>query len=65
MYKKVVIIGAGGHAKVIADIVIKSQDTLLGFLDDNLEKGKKVICDYCVLGKISKCIALQEQDKYI
>lgn len=65
MHKKVVIIGAGGHAKVIADIVIKSQDTLLGFLDDNLEKGKKVICDYCVLGKISKCIALQEQDKYI
>ena len=38
MHKKVVIIGAGGHAKVITDIVIKSQDILLGFLDDNLEK---------------------------
>ena len=65
MHKKVVIIGAGGHAKVIADIVIKSQDTLLGFLDDNLEKGKKVICDYSIIGKISECIQLQEQDETI
>ena len=46
MYKKVVIIGAGGHAKVIADIVVRSQDILLGFLDDNLEKEKKVILLY-------------------
>ena len=35
MNKKVIIIGAGGHAKVIADIVIKSGDELVGFLDDN------------------------------
>ena len=39
MYKKVVIIGAGGHAKVIVDIIEKSQDIVLGFLDDNIEKG--------------------------
>lgn len=65
MHKKVVIIGAGGHAKVIADIVIKSQDILLGFLDDNLEKGKKVICDYYVLGKIQEALKLKKQDETI
>ncbi len=36
MFKKVVIIGAGGHAKVIADIIEKSGDIIYGFLDDNL-----------------------------
>lgn len=65
MYKKVVIIGAGGHAKVIADIVVRSQDILLGFLDDNLEKEKKVICNYKVLGKIEECIKLKEQNNEI
>lgn len=65
MHKKVVIIGAGGHAKVIADIVIKAQDILLGFLDDNLEKGKKIICDYYVLGEIQEALKLQKQDENI
>lgn len=34
MSDKVVIIGAGGHGKVIADIVLLSGDEVLGFLDD-------------------------------
>ena len=37
--KQVVIIGAGGHAKVIADIILKSGDKVYGFLDDKLEEG--------------------------
>lgn len=65
MYKKIVIIGAGGHAKVIADIIQKSEDIVLGFLDDNIEKGKKIICDYEVLGKIEECVQLKEQDDNI
>ena len=32
--KDVIIFGTSGHAKVIADIIIKSEDTLLGFLDN-------------------------------
>lgn len=32
--KKVIIIGAGGHAKVCADIVLKSGDELVGFMDE-------------------------------
>lgn len=35
--KKVVIIGASGHGKVVADIIRKSGDKILGFLDDNPE----------------------------
>ncbi len=36
--KNVIVIGAGGHAKVIADIILKSGDNLVGFLDDNKVK---------------------------
>ncbi len=32
--KKVIIIGAGGHGKVVADIVNLSGDEVVGFLDD-------------------------------
>lgn len=35
MNEKVVIIGASGHGKVIADIILKSGDEVVGFLDDN------------------------------
>lgn len=35
MNKKVVIIGAGGHAKVVADIIRSNGDTVEGFLDDS------------------------------
>ncbi len=50
MRKKVVIIGAGGHAKVIADIIEKSGDEIVGFLDDNKKKGTNIIKEYKVLG---------------
>ena len=60
MPKQVVIIGAGGHAKVIADIIVKSGDKLLGFLDDNIKKGKKIINEYQILGKIDESINLQK-----
>lgn len=53
MNKKVIIIGASGHGKVIADIVLKSNDILVGFLDDGKEKGMKVFDNYEVLGDIT------------
>lgn len=37
MSEKVVIIGASGHGKVVADIIHSSGDSVLGFLDDNKE----------------------------
>lgn len=42
MSESVVIIGASGHGKVIADIIIKSGDRVVGFLDDGVEKGTDV-----------------------
>lgn len=60
---KVVIIGAGGHAKVIADIVIKNGDTLVGFLDDI--KTGEVIGGYCVLGKISEAARYIDDCEFI
>lgn len=51
MHKKVVIIGAGGHAKVIADIIKKSGDEIVGFLDDNADiQGKTIFDGKIVLG---------------
>jgi len=52
MNKKVVIIGAGGHGKAIADVIEKSGDTVYGFLDDNL---KENILNYKILGTIDSC----------
>ena len=49
MSNKVILVGAGGHAKVIADIVLKSGDELLGFLDD--DPGKNSVLGYPVLGR--------------
>lgn len=59
MNKNVVIIGAGGHAKVIADIIVKSKDNVIGFLDDNVEIGKAIIGNLECIGKISKCVEIQ------
>ena len=35
MNEQVIVIGAGGHGKVVADIVLSRGDKLLGFLDNN------------------------------
>lgn len=51
MQKKVVIIGASGHARVIADIVKLSGDEIVGFLDDNMDiQGNVIFEDKKVLG---------------
>lgn len=63
MNKNVVIIGAGGHAKVIADIIIKSGDKVYGFLDDNKDVGTIIIENYAVVGKIEDCVKLQDANK--
>ena len=53
MSKDVVIIGAGGHAKVIADIILCSGDNLVGFLDDDVSKqGQTIYKDHKVIGRI-------------
>ncbi len=63
MNKPILIIGAGGHAKVIADIVLKSGDALLGFLDDAATG--KVYGEYKVLGTVADCVRYADQAQFI
>lgn len=63
MNKQVVIIGAGGHAKVIADIIQKSNDKLIGFLDDNLPKETIVIKNYKIIGNFNDRFSISAENK--
>lgn len=69
MCHKIVIIGAGGHSKVIADIVLKNNYNLLGFIDDNVELGTCIFktenTKYTVIGKVQDCLQLLKNDKEI
>ena len=60
--KKLVIIGAGGYGKVIADIAVKNQYKEILFLDD--DKGIKECAGYLVVGSISKVKTL-DGDKIV
>lgn len=48
----VVIFGAGGHGKVVLDILLESGHTVEGFLDGDSEKCGKEVCGYKVLGDL-------------
>ena len=52
MKPKIVIIGAGGHGKVIADTILKQNKyTLVGFIDAKFAIGTPVFGDFCVIEK--------------
>lgn len=59
MNEKVVIIGASGHGKVIADIILKSGDFAIGFLDDNPNLSNEFI-GFPILGKVLDAINYTE-----
>lgn len=62
--KNVIIIGAGGHAKVIADIIMKSGDTLVGFLDDD-QKLPKTILGYPNFGAVSNVFQYEDSCSFV
>lgn len=55
---KLVIFGAGGHAKVVADIALKNGCEIEGFLDDNTSISS--VMGYPVLGKIDDCVKFKD-----
>lgn len=58
-----IIIGGGGHAKVIADIATANGYNILGFLDDN-----DAACEFSGikrLGKIEDCVKYSDKAKFI
>lgn len=52
--KDIIIIGAGGHAAVVADIVYKCGLSLKGFLDDFVVAGTEIL-GAKVLGRVESC----------
>lgn len=54
--KKIIIVGAGGHAKVIADAIDKSKYIIVGYIGKSSEIGNKIL-DIPVIGDDA---ALQE-----
>jgi acetyltransferase EpsM len=51
--KNILILGAGGHGIVVADIILQMKNidiVIRGFLDDNKELQGKTISDFTVLG---------------
>lgn len=49
--RSVIIIGASGHGKVVADIIQKSGDRVIGFLDDNPSVGS-IFMGFPILGTV-------------
>lgn len=61
---RILILGAGGHAQVIADILLHAdashaQGTLAGFLDDDCALHGCMILDHPVLGPLDKLAATE------
>lgn len=50
---KVIIFGAGGHGRVVLDILIESKANVLGFIDDDKAKIGQKIRGFSVLGDFS------------
>jgi sugar O-acyltransferase (sialic acid O-acetyltransferase NeuD family) len=62
---KVIIIGAGEHAQVVADILrLDGKSVLLGYLDDNLKLHSNFYLGLPVLGSIEQ-ISVIEHDRII
>ncbi len=54
MDKKIIIIGASGHGKVVADLAIKNGYEILGFLDDGKSAGE--VLGFPILGKVERVL---------
>ena len=60
--KKVIVIGAGGHGRVIADIIALSGDVVLGFLDD---KYPSEFPNITILGKLKDIDQYKQEASFI
>lgn len=54
MSKGNLIIGAGGHGKVVADALVSAGMSLIGFVDDDPKITGKKVLNFPVLGKIDQ-----------
>lgn len=63
MKDRVIIIGTGGHAKVITDILLASNTKIMGFLDDYYSDSE--FLGHSVLGKISNIQKYKDEAEFI
>lgn len=60
MKKKLLILGAGGHGKVVADIALKmNRWNYIAFLDDDVSKAS--IMDFPIIGKLENYLIYKEE----
>lgn len=62
MLKPVIILGASGHGKVIADLILNTGGQITGFLDDNIQDN---ILGFKILGKIHDIIKWKDGNNFI
>lgn len=65
MKKRVIIIGAGGHAKVVADAVRMGGAEVVGFLDDNASKHGQPFARSTVLGDVASYEKYANESSFI
>ncbi len=61
--RNLIIIGGGGHAKVVADIAVQTGYNVLGFLDDNSD-----VCEllgFKRLGNIADCVKYGKEVAFV
>lgn len=62
MGNRIVIIGAGGHGKVVCDAILAQNEYIVnGFVDNTLEVGTTVINNYKVIAKQDDLESLKSQ----
>jgi len=57
----IIIYGAGGHGKVIADIIEKSGGLVRGFVDDEKHAAGPLFFGYPMLGSLTQLVELQKK----
>ncbi|MGZ4057202.1 MAG: PglD-related sugar-binding protein [Bacteroidia bacterium] len=65
MANRIVIIGAGGHGKVVLDAILaQGKYEVVGFVDGNVSVGKEVINSYKVIAKQDDLGSLKDKADY-
>ncbi|CAN5412115.1 acetyltransferase [soil metagenome] len=65
MKKKLIIIGSGGHGRVVADAALKSDEfDVIGFTDDNIAPGKIIIDKYVVVARAEEIEKIKTLAEY-
>jgi len=61
--KKLLIIGAGGHAKVVAETaLLQNEFEIIGFADDNIKLGTHVFENFTIVSSINEISSISFDD---